>query len=91
MRLVLFLLVLVTVLAWAPFLWAYWHTFRPWWIRAVVIACAGPWVYVLRGQAKAYDLSIPFDGTSWIGVVAFAVLDAVLLYAIARKPKIRKG
>ncbi len=82
MRLMLFVLVMITVILWPIFVWAYWEWLRPWLIRVVLASVWPAWIYVLIGQTKAYDLHIPFDGTSWLGLYSFLLLDAVLSLAL---------
>lgn len=50
-----------------------WHS-RTWPIRTITIGGLGVLVYVLAGQVKAYLIGIPFDGFSWLGVIAYTVL-----------------
>lgn len=85
MRLVLLLLVMGALVMWGPVLWAYWATFRFWFIRGLMVAVGGAWIYVVDGQSKAFDLDIPFDHTSWRGVLAFVFIDALLVIALVVK------
>ena len=85
MRLVLLLLVMGALVMWGPFLFFYWKTFRPWYIRGLMVVLAFAWVYVLDGQSKAFDLHIPFDQTSWRGVLAFVLIDGFLVIALSVK------
>lgn len=47
---------------------------RGWPIRVVCVGLFGVLVYVLAGQIKAFNLGIPFDGFSAVGLIAYAVL-----------------
>lgn len=47
---------------------------RGWPTRVVILGLAGVMVYVLTGQVKAFNLGIPFDAFSLVGLVAYAVL-----------------
>lgn len=49
-----------------------------WPMRLVWLGLGGVLIYALAGQAKAISLHIPFDGFSWVGVVALVVLDTGL-------------
>ena len=48
-------------------------------LRLLAVGALGVGVYVLAGQAKAYNLDIPFDGYSWVGVAAYTVVIVALL------------
>ena len=50
-----------------------------WPLRVMGIGAGLLGIYVLGGQVKAYQLDIPFDGYSVVGVVAYTVLIAGLL------------
>jgi hypothetical protein len=76
--------VFVAVLLFGPFLGLLWHD-RGWPIRVVLIGLEGMLLYVLAGQVKAFNLSIPFDGFSVVGAVASAVLDVGLVWSVHRE------
>lgn len=60
---------------------------RGWPIR---IICAGLFVvlvYVFAGQVKAFNLGIPFDWFSAIGLVGYVILDVGLAWFALRKDR----
>ncbi|EFQ84706.1 hypothetical protein HMPREF0063_10047 [Aeromicrobium marinum DSM 15272] len=88
MRLVLFVHAIVAVLLWAPFAATLWQM-RPWYIRGVFVGLGGVLLYVLAGQAKAYDYAVPFDLVSWGGLTAMAVLNGFMAITIVRESEHR--
>lgn len=73
LRSVLTTLALAALFLSASFFGAIWPE-RGWPTRVVCIGLAGVLVYAFVGQIKAFNLAIPFDGFSWVGIVAYAVL-----------------
>lgn len=67
-----------------------WHD-RTWPIRVVCIGFGGVLAYVLAGQAKAYNLGIPFDAYSWLGLIAYTVLLAGFTWHRSRERRSRRG
>lgn len=61
-----------------------------WPLRLLGVGAMGVGVYVLAGQAKAYNLGIPFDGYSQLGVGAYALVIVGLL-AVRRVERKRIG
>jgi hypothetical protein len=55
---------------------------RGWPVRVVCGGLFGVLVYAFAGQIKAYNLGIPFDGFSWIGLIAYAVLAGGLAWFV---------
>lgn len=90
LRLVLFILCSGAVVQWAPFVRVLWPN-RTWPIRGVLVSLGGVLLYVLAGQAKAYELGVPFDRVSWAGLLSMLVLDVLLLVAIVRESARGKG
>lgn len=46
-----------------------------WQLRILMVGGLVTLVYVLAGQAKAFDLEIPFDGYSWVGLIGTTVIN----------------
>lgn len=82
--------VLAGVLLFGPFLGLLWHE-RGWPIRVVLIGLWMVLLYALFGQAKAFNLGIPFDAVSALGAAAFAVLDVGLAWAVHRERRHGQG
>lgn len=77
-RAVLALEALLALVMYGGMLGHFWHRLHgP--LRLLAVGALGVGVYVLAGQAKAYNLGIPFDGYSVIGVVAYTVVIVALL------------
>ena len=77
-RAVLALEALLALVMYGGMLGHYWRRLHnP--LRLLAVGALGVGVYILAGQAKAYNLGIPFDGYSVIGVVAYTVLLVALL------------
>lgn len=47
---------------------------RGWPTRVVIAGLFGVLVYVLAGQVKAYQLGVPVDGFTAVGIVAYTTL-----------------
>jgi hypothetical protein len=70
---------LVAMLLAGHLLGSLWHE-RGWPVRVILVGALGVLAYVLAGQVKAYNLGIPFDAFSWIGLTAYAVLLSGLVW-----------
>lgn len=57
---------------------------RGWPIRVVCVGLFGVLVYVFAGQIKAFNLGIPFDGFSLVGLIAYTVLLVGLIWHYRR-------
>lgn len=69
---------------------AVWHE-RGWPARVILLGALGVLTYVLAGQAKAFNLDIPFDGFSYLGLAAYTVLLVGFAWHIARERRNRRG
>ena len=60
---------------------------RTWPIRVVCIGLFGVLVYVFAGQIKAFNLGIPFDGFSALGLIAYSVLLVGLVWFVHERDR----
>jgi hypothetical protein len=75
---------LLALLLAGQWLGSVWHE-RGWPVRTILLGAMGVLTYVLAGQAKAYNLGIPFDGFSVLGLVAYALLLAGFGWHLTRE------
>jgi hypothetical protein len=47
---------------------------RGWPIKVVCIGLGLILLYLFAGQIKSFNLGIPFDGVSWLGLIGYTVL-----------------
>lgn len=80
----------VSVLLAARFFGAIWPE-RSAPIRMVCVGLFAVLVYVLAGQAKAFLYNIRFDWFSAVGLFAYMVLDAGLVWFHLRERRVRRG
>lgn len=64
---------------------------RGWPIRVICVGLFGVLVYVFVGQIKAFNLDIPFDGFSMVGLLAYSVLLSGFVWFTAREQRTRRG
>lgn len=64
---------------------------RGWPTRVVCAGLFGVLVYVFAGQIKAFNLSIPFDGFSAVGLLAYTVLLTGFVWFVLRERRTRRG
>lgn len=67
-----------------------WHE-RTWPIRVILIGLGGVMTYALAGQVKAFNLDIPFDAFSWLGLIAYTVLLTGFTWQRHRERRTRRG
>ncbi|GEP38900.1 hypothetical protein NPS01_25630 [Nocardioides psychrotolerans] len=67
-----------------------WHE-RTWPIRVILIGIGLVMTYLLAGQFKAFNLGIPFDAFSWLGLIAYAVLLSGFTWQRHRERRTRRG
>lgn len=67
-----------------------WHH-RAWPARTILLGVLGALIYVMAGQVKAFNLNIPFDWVSAIGLAAYTVLLAGVAWHTARERHDRRG
>lgn len=64
---------------------------RGWPTRIVIVGLGVVLLYVSAGQIKAFNLGIPFDGYSAIGLVGYVVLLVGLGWFITAQRRNRRG
>lgn len=79
----------VVVLLFGSFFGAIWHE-RGWPIRVISMGLHAVLVYVFVAQIKAFNLDIPFDGYSVVGLAAETLLLTGLVWFV-RDRRYRRG
>lgn len=63
---------------------------RSWPIRVICLGLFGVMAYVTAGQFKAFNLEIPFDSVSWIGLISYSILLTGLAWFAVREQRTRR-
>ena len=64
---------------------------REWHWRAIGLSALAVLVYVFTGQIKAFLIDIPFDGFSWVGLIALLLANGALIWSLHHEEKKAKA